>query len=183
VSNDEVQLERFRPYLRFLVRVSWDPRLQAKCDPSDIIQQTLLQAHDGLEQYRGSTRQELAGWLRQILANVIRDRQRHFNRGKRDVDRETSLVDLLAQSSRRMAGFPADNQTPGRQCEVNERALRVASAMEKLPEDQEQALVLHYWHGNTVGEIAEIMGRSSSSVGGLLYRSVKQLRGLLGDLA
>jgi len=181
VAGDAEQLERFRPYLRFLLRLSWDTRLQTKCDPSDLIQQTLLQAHQGLSQYNGSSDRDLAAWLRQILANVIRERQRHFSRDKRNLEREQSLEDLLDQSSRRLSGFPVKDPTPSRQFEMGERALLLAAAMEMLTEEQEQVVVLHYWHGHSIAEVADSMGRTPDAVGGLLYRGVKKLRSLLRD--
>ncbi len=176
------QLGRFRPYLRFLARVSWDSRLQAKLDPSDLVQQTLLLAHKSLDQYQGTSDEELAGWLRQILANVVAERQRRFNRGKRDIAREQSLEQALAESSRRMSGFAGDDPTPSKQYEFNERALRLATAMDTLPAEQQQALVLHYWQGHSIPDIAEIMQRSPAAVGGLVFRGVKKLRRELADL-
>jgi DNA-directed RNA polymerase specialized sigma24 family protein len=71
-ENAVPPLDRFRSYLKFLARVQLDPRLRAKLDDSDLVQQTLLQAHRAIGQFRGSTAEELAGWLRQILAGVLR---------------------------------------------------------------------------------------------------------------
>ena len=47
------------------------PRLRAKLDASDIVQQTILHAHERRAQFRGQTEAEWLGWLRAILANVL----------------------------------------------------------------------------------------------------------------
>ena len=44
---------------------------------------------------------------------------------------------------------------------------------------QREALVLHYWQGQTVGEIARHMDRGPAAVAGLIKRGLKQLRTLM----
>src|SRR5262249_6635094 len=64
-------LAHFRENLRVLARLQIDPRLRPKLDPSDVVQETLLKAHERRDQFRGTTDAELAAWLRQILANQL----------------------------------------------------------------------------------------------------------------
>ena len=72
-QEGQPSLERYRAYLHLLARLQLDPRLQSKLDASDVVQQTLVKAHNGRGQFRGQTDAELAGWLRRILANTLTD--------------------------------------------------------------------------------------------------------------
>jgi RNA polymerase sigma-70 factor, ECF subfamily len=80
-------LEQFRSYLRLLARMQLPAKLAPKVDASDVVQQTLVQAYQGLAQFRGQTSQELAGWLRQILAHQMAHLVRDYGRLKRDAGR------------------------------------------------------------------------------------------------
>ena len=66
-------VESYREYLRLLARLNLDTRLRGRIDPSDLVQQTLLKAHEKRDQFRGKSDAELAAWLRAILANQIAD--------------------------------------------------------------------------------------------------------------
>jgi hypothetical protein len=66
--GEELAVEKFRTYLLLLARMQIGGKLRAKLDPSDVVQQTLLDAHRQQEQFRGRTPAEMAGWLRRMLA-------------------------------------------------------------------------------------------------------------------
>src|SRR5262245_19532480 len=111
------ELGRFRPYLQCLARLTWNRRIQPKLDPSDIVQQTLLRAHQSQSQFRGQTDEEAAAWLRQILANVWAEQVRYFHRDKRDIASQHSVEAALAESSRRLAGCYTSEEQPAQQVE------------------------------------------------------------------
>src|ERR1700757_4007673 len=104
-------LERFRHYLLLLARLHLGDRLQTKFDPSDVVQQALLEAHRKQADFRGKSQAELAGWLRQMLAYTIADAVRAFGRAKRNAAQERSLEAALDRSSSRLEAWIASDQT------------------------------------------------------------------------
>jgi RNA polymerase sigma-70 factor, ECF subfamily len=176
-----LSLERYRAYLRLLARLHLDPRLRGKLDPSDMVQQTLLQAHQGLTGFRGQDAQ-LAAWLRRILARNLARAVRDFARGKRDLAHERSLEAALAGSSERLGAWPAAGQpSPSEEAQRHEQAVRLAEALGRLPHAQREALVLQHWQGRSLAQIGAHLGRSPEAVAGLIKRGLKGLRELLGE--
>ena len=90
--------QRYHHYLHVLAQTQLGRHLRAKVDASDVVQQTLLQAHQARNQFRGGSEAELAAWLRRILANNLANAVRDLHRGKRDLARERSLEAAAAQT-------------------------------------------------------------------------------------
>jgi RNA polymerase sigma-70 factor, ECF subfamily len=172
----DLPLERYRSYLLVLARLQLDARWRSKIEPSDIVQQTLLEAHAKQKQFAGDG-EGFAAWLRQSLANNVVDSIRALRRGKRDAAREQSLQAAVEQSSIRMSHWlAADQSSPSRIAVRNEDLLRLADALVQLPEAQRDAVVLHHLQGCSLAEVATHLDRTESAVAGLLHRGLKQLR-------
>jgi len=169
--------ERYRSYLRFLAASGLDVRLRAKVDASDIAQQTLLQAHRGFGEFRGTTEAEILAWLRKILSRNLAQVARDYRRDKRNIDLEHSIHQSINTSSARLAEWLAASEpTPSQNAVVSERLLILCAAMESLPEMQREAVRLHYCEQLKLKEIAVQMDRTTGSVAGLLKRGMNELR-------
>jgi RNA polymerase sigma-70 factor (ECF subfamily) len=181
-DDKAMALDQFRDYLRLLARMQIDARLRGKLDPSDLVQQTLLKAHQAQDQFRGTSPAEQAAWLRQILSRTLANAIRDFTRAKRDVTLERSLQTSMDQSSARLeAWLVADQEAPDAIAQRNEQLLNLARAMSDLPEAMREVLLLKHCQGWSVAEIGDHLGRSRASVASLLRRGLKHLRDHLND--
>jgi RNA polymerase sigma-70 factor (ECF subfamily) len=172
--------EPFRKYLRVLAGLHLPAYLRGKLDPSDVVQQTLLKAHQRRDQFRGSSDAEAAGWLRAILSNTLAEAARAFGRQQRDLSRERSLEAAVEESSARLEKWlAADQSSPSEAADRHDQLLRMAAAIGRLPDDQRKAVELRHLLGLPVAEIAAQMGRSEVAVTGLIRRGLKRLRQLL----
>ncbi|MHC4137749.1 MAG: sigma-70 family RNA polymerase sigma factor [Planctomycetota bacterium] len=176
-------LDGHRNYLRLLARLEVGRRLQAKIDASDVVQEVFLQAHRAFGDFRGSTEGEVLQWLRKILAAQLSNLIRHYARTKRrDVKLERALDHDLNRSSQALRHVLAISQTsPSQRVARRERAVLLADAVERLPEDYRDVIVLRHLQGLTFPEVAEAMERSEGSVKKLWARALAKLRGELGD--
>lgn len=168
----------FQPWLKLLARLQIDSHFQGKFDPSDIVQQTLLEACRALPRFRGQTQAELAAWLRQILAHVLAHEVRRY-RGtrQRDLDREVSLEQSLAESSRRLGEVLATSGTsPSQQAIRHEQEVLLAEILARLPEDYREVIVLRNLEGLPHEEVARRMDRSVGAVRMLWVRALARLR-------
>ena len=175
------EMERMRTYLSLLARMELDPDLRGKIDLSGVVQQTLLEAHQAMEQLRGWDEPRRLAWLRRALANNLTDEVRKLGTAARDVSRECSLEAELEQSAVRLeAWLASEESSPPERAIRNEQLLRLAEALERLPDDQRTAVELHHLKGRPLAELATALGRSKGAVATLLFRGMTRLRKDLG---
>jgi RNA polymerase sigma-70 factor (ECF subfamily) len=172
-------LERYRGYLSLLARLQIGRRLQGKVDADDLVQETFLKASRDFAAFRGQDEEALAGWLRQILACRLANLVRHYlGTRRRDQRLERELADQLDQSSRALdGGLLARGSSPSRQAARREQAVLLADALDRLPDDYREVLILRHLEELSFPDVA----RSLDSVKNLWTRALARLRRALGD--
>jgi len=176
-TEDAPELEQYRDYLKLLADLQLNPRLRAKEDASDIVQETMLDAHRDFADFRGKTEVELRAWLKVILTRNLLTVARRYGTHKRAVGREVALQDRLEKSSALLHHqLVADQTSPSMKLMKQERSEQLAGALLKLLDDERSAVVLKYFHDWSVAEIAQHVGRTQEAVAGLLRRGLKKLR-------
>jgi RNA polymerase sigma-70 factor (ECF subfamily) len=170
--------ERYRAYLTVLAHVQVGRRLQGKVEAVDLVQETFLEAHRGLPGFRGSSEGELAAWLRQILAHTLAHVvRRYLGTKRRDVRLERQLTEQLDLSSEVLdGGLIAPGSSPSQGAVRRENAVLVCAALDELPEDYRQVLMLRHLEGLTFPDVARRMGRTVNSVEKLWTRALGRLR-------
>jgi len=174
-------LELYRGYLALLARLQIGRRLQGKVDAADLVQETFLEAHRDFAQFRGTTEATLLAWLRQVLARNLANLVRRYGTQRREVRLERALAVELDESSRVLdQGLAAPGSSPSHQAARREQAVLLADALDQLPADYREVLILRHLEGLSFPEVARRMGRSLDSVDKLWARALARLRRSLG---
>jgi RNA polymerase sigma-70 factor (ECF subfamily) len=172
-------LECYRGYLLLIAQEELDPALRAKTGASDVVQETFLEAQRDLLQFKGGTEAEFRGWLRQLLLHNLANLVRHYrDTAKRQVKREVEIP--IPDSSGGGAGGPAAPvPTPSVQAMARESVEVIRRAMEQLPEDYRQILLLRYEEERSFEEIGRRMNRTANAARKLWARAVERLQQVL----
>ncbi len=175
-------LELYRRYLSLIARLHLDGGpIRAKCSPSDVVQETFLQANRGFANFAGRSEGELVAWLRKILASQVAMQIRHFGTQGRDVNLESQLHVEMEGSTIILSGIVDRGKSPSQHAVRRERAVILADALSHLPDDYREVIVLRYLRGKTFPKVAKQTDRSVDRVKAIWQRAVGKLRELLGD--
>jgi RNA polymerase sigma-70 factor (subfamily 1) len=177
-------LQSHRPQLMAFIERQLGTALRRKVEPDDIFQETSAEAVRALPTTDLGERDPFS-WLCQIAERRIIDlHRRFFDAQKRDAGREVPLGSGGGTESR-PAGLinmlVASMTTPSQAFSRNAREALLQEALQKLPEEQREALRMRYVENLPSKQIAEKLGKTDAAVRVMLTRSLKKLQDLLGD--
>jgi len=170
-----------RSYVGLVARAQVESWMHAKVDASDLVQQTLMEAHRALDRFRGTTDGEWLAWLRKILKNNAADFVRRYHgTEKRQARRELPLQVQAADRSHEFHRDPSDpGESPSQLVMRREREIEVADAVAQLADDYQEVIMLRNLQRLSFDEVARRMGRSRPATQMLWMRALRKLQEIM----
>jgi RNA polymerase sigma-70 factor (ECF subfamily) len=160
-------LERYRPYLLAIAQQETPQQLAGKVGASDLVQDAIVKGYEQFQSFEGTSREQLACWLRQILLNHVRNVAKAYGAEKRDVAREQPVNSRMVQK-----GGPS----PSREFMSRERQESFQSALLRLPEELRRVIELRHRENLSFGEIGRLLAKSEDTARRLWARAIRQLQ-------
>lgn len=177
-------IERHRESLRRMVAGRMDRGMAQRVDASDIVQDTLIEAHRRLSDYIKDGSMPFHLWLRHIAKDRLIDAHRRHRAQRRDVGREQAMraAGTADRSSLDLAAQLCDMElTPAAATLRKELETRFWSAIENLDEQDREIVLMRHQEQLGNSEVAEILGLSQPAAGMRYLRAIRKLRVVLGE--
>jgi RNA polymerase sigma-70 factor (ECF subfamily) len=178
-------LERERAGLLRMVRLRMDPRLQARFDPSDVVQDAFLDATRRLPAWIESREMPFFAWLRFLVRQKLDEfRRRHLGAGLRDARREVGAEAGDADASTiivadRLSGTVKSPSANVTKAEVGSTILEALASMDRL---DREVLVLRHFEQLTHAEAARELGLSEAAASRRYIRALSRMAEVLARL-
>jgi RNA polymerase sigma-70 factor (ECF subfamily) len=171
----ELLLQRYRaPVVNFLFRM-----VKSREQAEDLAQEVFIRVYRAREDYVPTAK--FTTWLFRIATNLALNSLRDHRHQKLEMSIDAPLTDSDEGDER---PFEVADKHPTIEQELveNERKKMIRRAIEKLPEKQRVAVLLHKYQELDYAEIAKILSCSESALKSLLFRAYEVLRVELAPL-
>ncbi len=158
---DSLVQKYYPELLNFLLRMGCQPS-----DADDIIQETFIKAARGIPDTKEPS--AVRAWLFKVCHNNLRD---HFKRAFRR--REVPYDPGLLTYSKNLDGAAQESEM--------EATMRVQNALNQLPPKQRLVVVLYYYHGFPINEIARLARCPAGTVKSRMHNAIQRLQILIKE--
>lgn len=166
-------LEECRAYLLLIANRQLDSDLRPKAAASDLVQDTIIAAHQDFERFAGCSQEELLAWVTTILNYRLQNNHRRYRHTKkRSIDRERPLRFNHGES---LVDAKTLVESPSAIASTTEEHLRLQRALNELPEDYRLAIEMRTWQRKPYEEIGCLLGRSPEAARKLWSRAIREL--------
>ena len=182
----EALVAESRQRLRRMVAFRLDQRLQGRIDPSDVLQDTYLEAWQDLDAYLRLPAMPFFLWLRGIAGNKLRELHRHhLGTQMRDPRREVSIYDgaLPETTTTALAAGLLGNLTRASEEAIRgELRLRLQDALNTMDPLDREVLALRHFEQLSPAETAQVLGIKEKAAGMRYVRALRRLKEILSSL-
>lgn len=171
-------LASHRKYLRRVVELRMDPRMQGRVDPSDVVQETQLVASRRIDDFLARRPTSFRLWIRRkALEQLAKVRRYHVDAEKRSLKRDAHLSDKSSLLLATQLLEPRPSQIAQR----NEALEQVRLAVSQLAEQDQEIILLRHIEGLTNGEVAELLDIDHKTASKRYGRALRRVREKLID--
>lgn len=151
--------ELVKPVYRYIYyRV--DPQIA-----EDLTEDTFLKVWQNIKKYKKG-KNPFSSWVFRIAHNLVCD---YYRKNEQFAEIDENLPDTK------------DNLNPERQINIQFNKIKLRKAINKLPENYQQVIILKYINELNNTEIAEAIGKSEGAIRTLQFRALNQLRTILDE--
>jgi RNA polymerase sigma-70 factor, ECF subfamily len=171
--------------VRRLVELRMDPRLQARVDPSDVIQESFVEAWTRLGDFVRDRPMSFFLWLRFLTGQrLISLHRHHFGSQKRDAGREqarkTASPGMSSVSlARRLF---TDGTSPSEAAVRTEEVDQLKVALDTLDDEERDVLALRHFEHLNNAETAQVLEICESTSSTRYLRAIRKLKGTLENV-
>jgi RNA polymerase sigma-70 factor (ECF subfamily) len=169
LSSDELGrlFDEYRTYLLAIALEELPEALRGKLGASDLVQETIVRGFEFAGTFQGKSKEELAGWLRSILLNLLANIIKSYRAEKRDIARECVANSRLEHP---------EQLSPSALALSREQWDLLQDALARLPANFRQVILLRHRENLTFVEVGERLGKSEDAVAKLWSRAIRQLK-------
>ena len=179
-------LEGYQQRLRRMVDIRLHPRLRGRVDPSDVIQESLMEISARIPSYLEGSDLPFYLWARLITGQkLMQFHRRHLDAQRRDVRRELRIAESGAPAASSMVmarALVGKELTPSQVAVRKEEEERLGAALEELSESDREILVLRHFEDLRNVDVARLLDIPTSTASQRYLRALEQLSAILDAL-
>ena len=163
--------------VRWMVRFRMGAELRSQLESMDLVQDTLIHALGGLDNFTYKNEGDFVRWLSKIAENSLRDNLDKLHAGKRDIRKEVPLDNYRPTNAGGFFGTPGPiaATTPSVIMSRKEDLNKLEKAIDKLRPEYREVIVLAKIEELSYSQIGDRLGKSTGAVKMLVSRAIVAL--------
>ena len=154
------------------VRTRLGKKLRGKIETMDIVQSVFHEAVRGSEAREFESEGHFRAWLNRLVENRIKKEARYFGRQKRNSGKEEPLLGVKGEEKKSAKTI---GPRPVSIVEHFDEIERLEEALEKLPSEIREILIMRYFEELTYKEIGKLIKKSEEATRKTVNRSIQLL--------